>query len=84
MPDIPWLDRIQNSGVAGQAIVAGLAGLAPAAISSTISFLLPIIMRSVGKWSGAYHRGQLDKDVIKQLYLFLLVRFILTSHSDTI
>lgn len=37
------------------------------------SYVLPYIMRRLSRWSGALTRGQLDKAVIRQLFIFQLV-----------
>lgn len=37
------------------------------------SYILPYIMRRLSRWSGALTRGQLDKAVIRQLFIFQLV-----------
>ena len=44
------------------------------------SYVLPYIMRRLSRWSGALTRGQLDKAVIRQLFIFQLVsNFIVFS-----
>lgn len=44
------------------------------------SYVLSYIMRRLSRWSGALTRGQLDKAVIRQLFIFQLVsNFIVFS-----
>lgn len=49
------------------------AGLAPATVAAIFSYFLPYIMRFLSQWSGALTKGQLDRDVISQLFFFLVV-----------
>ena len=58
--------------------ITTIEGVLPGLIESLFQFLLPFLMRFISRWSGAFSRGQLDKDVICQLYIFQLVCRTLT------
>ncbi|KAK4685272.1 calcium permeable stress-gated cation channel, partial [Tremellales sp. Uapishka_1] len=70
---VPWLNNLSKSSIFWKYTFEAIAGILPASISAAFSYFLPILMRYLGKKSGAFTRGQLDKDVIKQLFFFLLV-----------
>nr|ODN83851.1 hypothetical protein L203_05251 [Cryptococcus depauperatus CBS 7841] len=76
----PALAKLAESSLFWKAVFTVLAGVLPATISAMFSYLLPYIMRRLSRWSGALTRGQLDKTVIRQLFVFLLVsNFIVFS-----
>ena len=50
-----------------------IAGIAPATIAALFGYVLPYIMRFLSHWSGAMSKGHLDKDVVRQLFFFLVV-----------
>ncbi|KIR76877.1 hypothetical protein I305_06186 [Cryptococcus gattii E566] len=67
------LGTLEESSEIWKAIFTVLAGVLPATISAMFSYVLPYIMRRLSRWSGALTRGQLDKAVIRQLFIFQLV-----------
>lgn len=76
----PTLAKLEDSSEIWKAIFTVLAGVLPATISAMFSYILPYIMRRLSRWSGALTRGQLDKAVIRQLFIFQLVsNFIVFS-----
>ncbi|OWZ59423.1 hypothetical protein C356_00994 [Cryptococcus neoformans c45] len=76
----PTLAKLEESSEIWKAIFTVLAGVLPATISAMFSYVLPYIMRRLSRWSGALTRGQLDKAVIRQLFIFQLVsNFIVFS-----
>jgi hypothetical protein len=52
------------------------AGIAPATIAAIFGYVLPFIMRFLSHWSGAMTKGHLDKDVVRQLFFFLVVSLL--------
>ncbi|WVQ78130.1 hypothetical protein IAT38_000211 [Cryptococcus sp. DSM 104549] len=76
----PALAKLEESSDIWKALFTVLAGVLPATIAAMFSYVLPYIMRALSRWSGALTRGQLDKAVIRQLFIFLLVsNFIVFS-----
>ncbi|ODN73492.1 hypothetical protein L202_07997 [Cryptococcus amylolentus CBS 6039] len=76
----PTLAKLAESSDIWNAIFTVIAGILPATIAALFSYILPYIMRRLSRWSGALTRGQLDKAVIRQLFIFLLVsNFIVFS-----
>ncbi|WVQ71426.1 hypothetical protein IAR50_000963 [Cryptococcus sp. DSM 104548] len=76
----PTLAKLADSSDVWNAIFTVIAGILPATIAALFSYILPYIMRRLSRWSGALTRGQLDKAVIRQLFIFLLVsNFIVFS-----
>ncbi|CAD6569104.1 MAG: hypothetical protein TREMPRED_005048 [Tremellales sp. Tagirdzhanova-0007] len=70
---IPDLRNLQNSSKLWKAFFTSIAGILPASIGAIFSYVLPYVMRYLSKWSGALTRGKLDEDVIRELFVFLLV-----------
>jgi hypothetical protein len=77
---VPWLKRLSDSSIIWSSLFTGIAGLLPVSLSAIFNILLPYIMRRIGKYTGALTRGQLDKDVIKNLFVFVIVRFRSIGH----
>lgn len=74
----PALKHWHDNSAFGNASITIVGGLAPAGIAAVASISLPYITRFLNRWSGAITRSDLDKAVIRQLFLFLLVRRIAT------
>lgn len=55
------------------AVFTAAAGVIPASVAAVFIMALPYVMRFLSQWQGALSRGQLDKDVIRQMFIFLLV-----------
>jgi hypothetical protein len=55
------------------AVFTAAAGVIPASLAALFIMALPIILRALSRFQGALSRGQLDKDVIRQMFVFLLV-----------
>lgn len=55
------------------------AGILPAGLAALFVLALPHLMRFLSHWQGALSRGQMDQDVIKQMFLFMLVRILDTA-----
>lgn len=70
---VPTFRRLAESSDFWKGVFTIGAGLAPATVAAIFSYFLPFIMRFLSQWSGALTRGQLDKDVISQLFFFLVV-----------
>ncbi|WRT66921.1 uncharacterized protein IL334_003886 [Kwoniella shivajii] len=76
----PKLAKMQKDSEFWKGIFNILKGALPAIVAALFSLLLPYILRILNRWSGAFTRGQLDKDQIRQLFIFLVVsNFIVFS-----
>ena len=69
----PWLQSKVSENTMYMTILEAFSGAMSASVSGVFYLLLPYAMRRLSKWSGALYRGQLDKDVIRGLFNFLLV-----------
>ena len=69
----PTLKRAQDNSKFWAGVFALIGGVAPPAIAGLFAYILPYLVRKLNKWSGALTRGQLDKMVIRQLFIWLLV-----------
>lgn len=84
---VPAFKNLAESSDIWKGVFTVSAGIAPATIAAIFGYVLPFIMRFLSHWSGAMTKGHLDKDVIRQLFFFLVVRlplsFLLTNSSPT-
>ncbi|ORY33704.1 hypothetical protein BCR39DRAFT_556933 [Naematelia encephala] len=71
--EIPSLRNLRDSSAIWQGFFTVIGGLLPATIQALASLFLPQVMRFISRWSGALNRGQLDKNVIRQLFVFQIV-----------
>ena len=70
----PTLQHANETSAFWSSVFALLGGIVPPSISALFAYLLPYIVRRLNKWSGALTRGELDKTVVRQLFVWLLVR----------
>ncbi|WWC67318.1 uncharacterized protein I206_101226 [Kwoniella pini CBS 10737] len=76
----PSLAKMQEESQFWKIIFMVIEGVLPATVAAIFSYFLPYIMRELNRWSGSITRGQLDKDQIRQVFIFLLVsNFIVFS-----
>ncbi|WWD06376.1 hypothetical protein V865_004466 [Kwoniella europaea PYCC6329] len=69
----PKLKQMQEDSQVWKVIFMIIEGVLPAAVAAIFAYFLPYIMRELNRWSGSITRGQLDKDQIRQVFIFLLV-----------
>ncbi|WVQ64266.1 uncharacterized protein L199_002428 [Kwoniella botswanensis] len=69
----PKLKQMQEDSQFWKVIFMIIEGVLPAAVAAIFAYFLPYIMRELNRWSGSITRGQLDKDQIRQVFIFLLV-----------
>ncbi|WWC61343.1 uncharacterized protein I303_103924 [Kwoniella dejecticola CBS 10117] len=69
----PSLAKKQEESQFWKVIFMVIEGVLPATVAAIFSYFLPYIMRELNRWSGSITRGQLDKDQIRQVFIFLLV-----------
>ncbi|WWC97607.1 hypothetical protein V866_004491 [Kwoniella sp. B9012] len=69
----PKLKQMQEDSQFWKVIFMIVEGVLPAAVAAIFAYFLPYIMRELNRWSGSITRGQLDKDQIRQVFIFLLV-----------
>ena len=50
-----------------------ISGVLPPAVSALFGYVLPIIMRRLTKYMGAYTHSQLDRAVVARYYAFLVI-----------
>ncbi|WVR05018.1 hypothetical protein IAU60_002030 [Kwoniella sp. DSM 27419] len=76
----PKLAQMEKESTLWKVIFTLIEGTLPASVAALFSYFLPYLMRRVNKWSGALTRGELDRAVIRQLFVFMLVsNFIVFS-----
>jgi hypothetical protein len=73
----PRLAALRQSSTFWEAVFTAAAGILPAGLAALFVLALPHLMRFLSHWQGALSRGQMDQDVVKQMFLFMLVS---TSH----
>nr|XP_019048152.1 hypothetical protein I302_01917 [Kwoniella bestiolae CBS 10118]OCF27082.1 hypothetical protein I302_01917 [Kwoniella bestiolae CBS 10118] len=69
----PKLAQMQEESQFWKIVFMILEGVLPATVAAIFAYFLPYIMRELNRWSGSITRGQLDKDQIRQVFIFLLV-----------
>ncbi|EIW66769.1 hypothetical protein TREMEDRAFT_65169 [Tremella mesenterica DSM 1558] len=76
----PWLDSKTKENPVYLTVLNAFSGAMSASVSGIFYLILPYGMRRLSRWSGALYRGQLDKDVIRGLFNFLLIsNFVIFS-----
>lgn len=70
---VDWLRDFRDSSSIWKGLFAVIGGILPPAVAALCGYLLPYAVRWLDRWSGALTRGQLDKSVIRQMFVFLLV-----------
>jgi hypothetical protein len=70
---VPFFKTLAESSDIWKGVFTVSAGIAPATIAAIFGYVLPFIMRFLSHWSGAMTKGHLDKDVVRQLFFFLVV-----------
>lgn len=71
----PTLKTMRETSTFWNTIFTAAAGILPASLAAIFIMALPYIMRALSRFQGALSTGQLDKDVIRQMFIFLLVSF---------
>ena len=72
----PRLQTLRDSSKFWEAVFTAAAGILPAGLAALFVLALPHLMRLLSHWQGALSRGQMDQDVIKQMFVFMLVSTI--------
>jgi hypothetical protein len=73
---VPIFKHLAESSDIWKGVFTVSAGIAPATIAAIFGYVLPLIMRFLSQWSGALSKGHLDKDVVRQLFFFLVVSLL--------
>lgn len=64
---------MRETSIFWNAVFTAAAGVIPASLAAIFIMALPYIMRALSRFQGALSIGQIDKDVIRQMFIFLLV-----------
>ena len=73
---MPIFKHLAETSDIWKGVFTVIAGIAPATIAAIFGYMLPFIMRFLSHWSGAMSKGHLDKDVVRQLFFFLVVSLL--------
>jgi hypothetical protein len=73
---VPIFKHLAETSDIWKGVFTVSAGIAPATIAAIFGYVLPFIMRYLSRWSGAMSKGDLDKDVVRQLFFFLVVSLL--------
>jgi hypothetical protein len=79
---VPIFKHLAETSDIWKGVFTVSAGIAPATIAAIFGYVLPFIMRFLSHWSGAMSKGDLDKDVVRQLFFFLVVSPLLAATAD--